>query len=147
MDGRYETFDRVISGDLISFIDANFRTLPDREHRAIAGLSMGGSQALRIGLHHLDQFAYIGAFSPAIDITDTTKDYDRGLANATKLNQQLRLLWIGIGSDDFLFEPVQESHETLEKARIRHVWVESPGAHVWTVWRNYLADFAPRLFQ
>jgi enterochelin esterase-like enzyme len=147
MDERYETFDRVISGDLISFIDANFRTLPDREHRAIAGLSMGGSQALRIGLNHLDQFAYIGAFSPAIDITDTTKDYDRGLANATKLNQQLRLLWIGIGSDDFLFETVQESHETLEKARIRHVWVESPGAHVWTVWRKYLADFAPRLFQ
>ena len=147
MDEPYETFDRVISGDLISFIDTNFRTLPDREHRAIAGLSMGGSQALRIGLKHLDQFAYIGAFSPAIDITDTTKDYDRGLANATKLNQQLRLLWIGIGSDDFLFETVQESHETLEKARIRHVWVESPGAHVWTVWRKYLADFAPRLFQ
>ena len=108
---------------------------------------MGGAQALRIGLNHLDQFAYIGAFSPAIDITDTTKDYDGRLGNPASLNQQLRLLWIGIGSDDFLSEPVRESHETLEKAGIRHVWVEGSGAHVWTVWRKYLADFAPRLFQ
>jgi enterochelin esterase-like enzyme len=146
MDERYATFDKIASSDLISFIDANFRTVPDREHRAIAGLSMGGAQALRIGLHHLDQFAYIGAFSPAIDITDTAKDYDRALANPGALNQQLRLLWLGIGTDDFLFVPVKESHATLEKAGIKHVWVESSGAHVWTVWRKYLADFAPRLF-
>jgi len=147
MDERYATFDKIVSSDLISFIDANFRTVADREHRAIAGLSMGGAQALRIGLHHLDQFAYIGAFSPAIDITDTAKDYDRALANPGALNQQLRLLWLGIGTDDFLFMPVKESHATLEKAGIRHVWVESSGAHVWTVWRKYLADFAPRLFR
>jgi enterochelin esterase-like enzyme len=147
MNEPYDTFDRLVSRDLISFIDANFRTIADREHRAIAGLSMGGAQALRIGFNHLDQFAYIGAFSPAIDITDTTKDYGGGLANPARLNQQLRLLWIGIGSDDFLLAPVQESHATLEKAGIRHVWVESSGAHVWTVWRKYLDDFAPRLFQ
>ena len=147
MNEPYETFDRVVSRDLISFVDANFRTLADREHRAIAGLSMGGAQALRIGLNHLDQFAYIGAFSPAIDISDTTKDYDGSLANPARLNQQLRLLWIGIGSEDFLLAPVRESHATLEKAGIKHVWVESSGAHVWTVWRKYLADFAPRLFQ
>ncbi|MCP6726193.1 alpha/beta hydrolase-fold protein, partial [Klebsiella pneumoniae] len=82
-----------------SFVDTNFRTLPDREHRAIAGLSMGGAQALRIGLNHLDQFAYIGAFSPAIDITDTAKDYDGHLADSARVNQQLRLLWIGIGTE------------------------------------------------
>ena len=123
MDERYATFDKIVSSDLISFIDANFRTVADREHRAIAGLSMGGAQALRIGLHHLDQFAYIGAFSPAIDITDATKDYDGGLANPTRLNQQLRLVWIGIGSDDFLFAPVKESHATLEKAGIRRCGV------------------------
>lgn len=146
MDERYATFDKIVSSDLISFIDANFRTVADREHRAIAGLSMGGAQALRIGLHHLDQFAYIGAFSPAIDISDTAQDYDRALANPGALNQQLRLLWLGIGTDDFLLVPVKESHATLGKAGIRHVWVESSGAHVWTVWRKCLADFAPRLF-
>ena len=147
MDERYSTFDRVISRDLIPFIDAHFRTIPDRQHRALAGLSMGGAQALRIGLNHLEQFGSLGAFSPAIAITDTTKDYDGMLANPAKVNQQLRLLWIGIGSDDFLHGPVKLSHETLEKAGIRHVWVETPGAHVWTVWRKYLADFVPRLFE
>jgi len=147
MEERYAAFDSVLSNDLIPFIDANFRTLSDREHRALAGLSMGGAQAVRIGLNHLDQFAYVGAFSPAIAITDTKKDYDGKLADAMRVNQQLRLLWIGIGSDDFLLTPVMESHRILEKAGIKHVWVESSGAHVWTLWRKYLADFAPRLFQ
>jgi len=147
MEERYTVFDRIVSTDLIPFIDAHFRTIPDRNHRALAGLSMGGAQALRIGLNHLDQFGYIGAFSPAMAITDITKDYDGILANPARLNRQLRLLWIGIGTDDFLFAPVSESHEALEKAGIEHVWLESSGAHVWTVWRKYLADFAPRLFQ
>ena len=147
MEEHYAEFDSILSQDLIPYIDAHFRTIPDRDHRALAGLSMGGAQAMRIGFHHLDQFAYIGAFSPAIAITDPATDYDGILANPARLNPQLRLLWIGIGSDDFLLGPVQKSHEVLERAGIKHVWVESSGAHVWTVWRKYLADFAPRLFQ
>ncbi len=147
MDERYATVDGVISRDLIPYIDEHLRTIADRDHRALAGLSMGGAQALRIGLNHLDQFAYLGAFSPAIAVTDTSKDYDGVLANPAKINQQLHLLWIGIGTDDFLLEPVSRSHEVLEKAGIKHVWVNGSGAHVWTVWRKYLADFAPRLFQ
>jgi len=147
MDERYAAVDGVISHDLIPYIDEHFRTIADRDHRALAGLSMGGAQALRIGLNHLDQFAYLAAFSPAIAITDTTKDYDGALADPAKINQQLHLLWIGIGSEDFLLEPVARSHEVLEKAGIKHVWVNTSGAHVWTVWRKYLADFAPRLFR
>lgn len=147
MDEHYAAVDGVISRDLIPYIDEHFRTIPDRDHRALAGLSMGGAQALRIGLNHLDQFAYLGAFSPAIAITDTTKDYDGALADPAKINRQLRLLWMGIGSNDFLLNSVMQSHEALEKAGIKHVWIESSGAHVWTVWRKYLADFAPRLFR
>lgn len=147
MDERYATFDKIVTNELIPFIDRNYRTIPDREHRALAGLSMGGAQAMRIGLNHLDQFAWLGAFSPAIAITDVNKDYDGALADRGNVNQRLRLLWIGIGSDDFLLAPVKQSHEVLVKAGIKHVWVETSGAHVWTVWRKYLADFAPRLFQ
>jgi enterochelin esterase-like enzyme len=147
MDQRYTLFDHTLIDELIPFIDGNFRTISDREHRALAGLSMGGSQALRIGFRHLDDFAYLGAFSPAIEIQSPQRDYDGILADPRKVNEQLRLLWIGIGREDFLHEPVADSHEVLERAGIRHVWVESSGAHVWTVWRKYLADFAPRLFQ
>ena len=146
MDDQYTTFDKIVSSDLVPFIDANFRTVGDRDHRAFAGLSMGGAQALRIGLNHLNQFSYIGAFSPAIAISDTTKDFEGMLAQPEKLNRQLRLLWLGIGREDFLFTPVKESHEALERAGIKHTWVETSGAHVWTVWRKYLADFAPKLF-
>jgi enterochelin esterase-like enzyme len=144
---RYTLFDNIISKDLVPFIDAHFRTIPDREHRGLAGLSMGGGQAVRIGLNHLDQFSYLGAFSPSLFITDTAKDFDGAFADPARLNHQLRLLWIGVGSDDFLLEPVKKSHENLEKAGVKHVWVESSGAHVWTVWRKYLANFAPRLFR
>ncbi|HXU17782.1 MAG TPA: alpha/beta hydrolase-fold protein [Terriglobales bacterium] len=147
MNQRYALFDKIVSSELVPFIDTHFRTVPDRNHRALAGLSMGGSQALRIGLNHLDQFASLGAFSPAIHITDTRTDYDGSLEKASTINQQLKLLWIGIGRDDFLHSPVLESHEALERAGIKHVWIESSGAHVWTVWRRYLEDFAPRLFQ
>lgn len=147
MDQHYAIFDQIVSSDLVPFIDSHFRTIPDRNHRALAGLSKGGSQALRIGLHHLDEFAYLGAFSPAIHITDIHTNYDGIFDNASKVNERLRLLWIGIGHDDFLHSPVADSHRALEQAGIKHVWVESTGEHVWTVWRRYLADFAPRLFQ
>jgi enterochelin esterase-like enzyme len=147
MEEKYSVFDGIVSTELIPFIDANFRTIADRDHRAFAGLSMGGAQALRIGLNHMDKFAYIGAFSPAVAITDPTKDYGGILADPAKANRQLRLLWLGIGTDDFLHDPVKQSHETLQVAGVNHVWIESSGAHVWTVWRKYLAEFAPRLFQ
>ncbi len=85
MEQRYSLFDKIVSSDLIPFIDAQFRTIPDRNRRALAGLSMGGAQALRIGLNHLDQFGYVGAFSPANHITDPHRDYDGALGDARRL--------------------------------------------------------------
>ena len=147
MDMKYETFDSIVSKDLIPFVDATFRTIPDRDHRALAGLSMGGGEAFRIGFHHPDLFAYVGAFSPALAVTDTKTDYDGALADPAKVNKEYKLIWIGIGREDFLFKPVRGTHEALEKAGIKHVWVETEGSHSWTVWRKYLADFAPGLFR
>ena len=145
LDNQFTEFDAVISRDLVPAIDQRFRTIADREHRALAGLSMGGAEAMRIGLHHLELFASIGLFSPAIGNLNPYRDYDGKLARA---NEQIRLLWIGVGRDDNMFFPgVMKSHEAFDKAGIRHVWVESDGAHTWSVWRKYLADFAPRLFR
>jgi enterochelin esterase family protein len=146
MDNRFTEFEAIVSKDLVPYIDRRFRTIADADHRAIAGLSMGGAQALRIGVNHLDQFRYIGLFSAAIGNLDPATDYDGRFKDAAAINAKLRLLWIGIGVDDFLVAGVRTSHENLEKAGVKHVWVETPGAHVWTVWRKYLVDFAPRLF-
>ena len=146
MDNRFTEFEAIVSKDLVPYIDGRFRTIADADHRAIAGLSMGGAQALRIGVNHLDLFRYVGLFSPAVGNLDPATDYDGRFKDAAALNGKLRLLWIGIGVDDSLHPGVRTSHENLEKAGVKHVWVETPGGHVWTVWRKYLVDFAPRLF-
>ena len=128
------------------FIDKTFRTKADRDNRALAGLSMGGSQAFRIGFNHLDLFGSILVLSSGLGPVDTTTDYNGVFANAGALNKRLRLLWLGVGVADGAHPRLKLVHETLEKAGIRHVWVESAGGHVWTEWRKYLAEFAPRLF-
>ena len=144
---RFAEFDAVMSKDLIPFIDRTFRTIPRREQRALAGLSMGGAQTMRIGLNHPELFASLGLFSPAVGNLDPAADYDGKLADTAAINKTLKLLWIGIGREDSLFQGVKTSHENLEKAGIKHVWSETDGAHVWTVWRKYLVDFGSQLFR
>ena len=142
---RFAELDAVMSRDLIPFIDRTFRTIASRDQRALAGLSMGGAQAMRIGLNHPELFASIGLFSPAIGNLDPAADYDGRLADAAAV-KSVKLLWIGIGREDPLLNGVRASHESLEKAGVRHVWSETDGGHVWTVWRKYLVDFGSRLF-
>jgi enterochelin esterase-like enzyme len=144
---RFAEFEAVVSNDLIPFIDRTFRTIPSRDQRALAGLSMGGAQTMRIGLDHTELFGSLGLFSPAIGNLDPAADYDGKLADAAAINKSVTLLWIGIGREDSLYAGVKASHENLEKAGIRHVWWETDGAHVWTVWRKYLLDFGSQLFR
>ena len=101
---------------------------------------------MRIGVNHPDLFQDVGLFSPAIGDLDPATDYNGRFKDAAAFNRSMKLLWIGIGTEDFLLEGVRTSHQNLAKAGVQHVWVETPGAHVWTVWAEYLVDFAPRLF-
>jgi enterochelin esterase family protein len=138
---------------LIPFIDSNFRTFADPDHRAIAGLSMGGMQAFRIGLDHVDTFAYIGGFSGAGGgfggPFDVKTAYNGVMADPVAFAKHVKLVWIGVGNTepDRMHQSVQGFHEALEKAGIRNVYYESPGtSHEWLTWRRDLVDFAPRLF-
>jgi enterochelin esterase-like enzyme len=141
-----DSFSDLVVSDLIPFIDATFRTIADREHRAIAGLSMGGGQAMRIGLGHLDKFAWIGTFSGAVRDFNIESSYGGTLRDAAGANQRLRLLWIGCGTEDRLIQSARELHQSLTQHQIEHVWYEIPGSHEWQVWRKHLHDFVPRLF-
>ncbi len=145
-DNTFAEFDQILTNELIPYIDKNFRTIPDREHRAFAGLSMGGAQAFRIGLAHLDTFAWLGAFSAAVANLDFAKDYNGKLADP-QINKQLRLLWMGVGKQDGLHDGLFAIHQNLDKAGVAHAWEESEGGHVWGEWRVYLTQFAPLLFQ
>src|SRR5262249_18309939 len=102
--GKGSAFEDVVLKDLIPMIDATYRAVARREQRAIAGLSMGGGQALQIGLGHLDTFAYIGSFSGALfDKTDVAKSYGGVFADAAAFNQKVPLLWLGAGTGEVQF--------------------------------------------
>lgn len=142
-------FEEVIITDLIPTIDASFRTLADREHRAMAGLSMGGGQTLQITSKNLGLFAWIGSFSAPIRNFDVKTSMNGVLADAPAFNKRVRLLWIGSGTGETAFhEGAAQLHTAMDAAGIKHVMFESTGtAHEWQTWRRSLNDFAARLFK
>jgi enterochelin esterase-like enzyme len=142
-----ESFGEVVIRDLIPMIDSTYRTIANRKHRAIAGLSMGAGQALSIGLANLDQFASIGSLSGGSRNFDAKTSYGGVFANPKLVNDKLDLLWIGCGTEDRLYAGAKSFHSALSSAGIEHVWMEGPGSHEWQVWRKHLHDLAPRLFR
>jgi enterochelin esterase family protein len=141
-------FGRDLIEDVIPFIEARYRTVADREHRAIVGLSMGGGEALSIGLNHLEIFSHVGGFSAAVGpAAGLPKTYATLVADGKASNQQLRLLWVGCGKEDGIFDASKSFSEFLTQHDIRHTFHESSGAHTWMVWRRYLNEIAPLLFQ
>jgi len=149
------TFEEVMVSEVIPMIDATYRTIPDRDHRAMAGLSMGGMQTFQITLHHLDTFSYIGGFSGAgggfgNTPFDVHTAFNGVLNDSAAFNKRVKLVWLGIGTaePERMYKSVHSFHEALEKAGIATVYYESPGtAHEWQTWRRDLNEFAPRLFQ
>ncbi len=139
-------FSRDLLEDVIPFIDSNYRVIADRDHRAIAGLSMGGGQSLGIGLNHLDLFSYVGGFSAALGNEPFSKTYSSLTANTASSNKKLHVLWIGCGADDQFFSSNENLSKFLTMSGIQHVFHKSDGAHTWINWRRYLNEFAPLLF-
>jgi enterochelin esterase-like enzyme len=143
-------FEAVLLEDVIPMIDATYRTVPRREQRALAGLSMGGGQALQIGLTHLDRFAWVGAFSGAgVGRTAVEQAYGGVFGDAPRFNARVRLLYFGAGTEEAPFhQGAKAFSEALDRLGVRNVFVESRGtAHEWQTWRRALHDFVPRLFQ
>jgi enterochelin esterase-like enzyme len=145
-------YERDLLEDIIPMIDRSFRTIADRKHRAIVGFSMGGGQAGRYGLRHLETFSTIGIMSAGLggggNAAAPGSDPVAALAaDATTANKQIDLLWIACGKDDAAIKGATALHEALGKAGIEHTFLETEGAHHWRVWRRYLRDLAPLLFK
>ena len=139
-----KAFEADLVGDVMPLVERTYRVEGDRTRRGITGLSMGGGQSLTVGLKHLDKFAWVGAFSAG---TTTAEESLSSLAaQPDRANAQLKLLWIKIGEDDFLLKMNREFVERLKTAKIKHEYEETAGAHRWSVWRRYLGEFLPRLF-
>lgn len=135
--------------DLMPYAEKHYRVLTDRPHRAIAGLSMGGAQTLNIAFSHLDKFAYIGVFSSGIIGREGAQDWEKNhlamLDNAS-MKKGLKMVWFSTGSADQLIPRSKETVAMLKKHGFNASFEESPGAHTWINWRNYLNEFAPQLF-
>ena len=131
-------------GDVMPHIEKNYRVNNDRDQRAIAGLSMGGSESLLTGLNTLDKFAYIGAFSSG----GFTPEFDKEFPHLdAKSNSQIKLLWIACGTEDRLIEINRNFRKWLASKNVAHADIETPGMHTWMVWRRNLTDFTQLLFR
>ena len=144
--GIATTFSKDLLGDVIPYVEARFPVYADRDHRAIAGLSMGGVESLTIGLNHLELFSYVAGFSAAVRPADFPRDFAALSANPQETNKRLHLVWLGVGRQDNLFGATDSFSKFLDAAQIKHTYQTSDGAHTWIVWRRYLRDFAPLLF-
>jgi enterochelin esterase family protein len=169
------TFGKALIEEVLPQVEQNYHAAKDREHRAIAGLSMGGAESLYVGLNNLDRFAYVGSFSgafvmwpranpappPAAGTTPeggrggrgggqsmVDDDFAKNFPNlSAKANSQLRLLWIACGSDDGLMTVNRQFRTWLKSKDLKFTELEIPGfAHVWPLWRRNLAELAPQLF-
>jgi enterochelin esterase-like enzyme len=155
MQEMTSAFEDDVTQALVPFIDKTYRTIPDRDHRAMAGLSMGGMQTFQITLNHLDLFSYIGGFSGAGGMLggrklDPKTDYKGAFADPAAFAKKVQLLWIGVGTaePERMRNGLQQLHASLLEAKIQHVYYESPDTdHEWQTWRRDLKDFAPRLFR
>lgn len=139
----FSVFEKDLLSDLIPFIQKKYPVLKDREHRAIAGLSMGGGQSLNFGLGNLDTFAWVGAFSAA----PNTKVGEELLPKPEEAKKKLKLLWISCGDKDWLIENSTRTHDYLSKNNVPHIYYIEPGVHDFKVWKNGLYMFSQFLFK
>lgn len=153
--GWFLTFNDVLINEIIPMIDANYRTISDRDHRGMAGLSMGANQTIQITMKNLDKFSYIGAFSgtsnfPGTEAIDISTFMDGKFKNGATLNKQIKLFWLGLGTKEPNPFPgsVGAFKNMLDKVGIKYVYYESPGtAHEWLTWRRSLYQFAGLIFK
>lgn len=146
-DGRYET----AFPEIVRFTDSNYRTVPDKAHRALAGLSMGGFHTLYIAANHPDSFNYIGLFSAGLDMSSVNQSLPtyQNLDGKLKALQKdgCKLFWMGIGCGDFLYQANQDFRKRLDGIGFKYEYHESGGEHQWANWRQYMLLFVPRLFK
>ncbi len=135
---------KELQTDILPLIESSYHVSAKPEHRAFAGLSMGGHHALTVALNYYDTFAWVGAFSSATPPKETVT---AGFDAPDKVNAALKLFWIGCGKNDFLFQKNNDFDGLLTEKGIKHDYAVTEGDHSWPVWRKYLLEFTPKLFR
>lgn len=153
-----DEFVRDFNSDILPYVETRYRVHADRQHRAIAGLSMGGAHTLSIGIPNLDKFAYLGVFSSGVfgiagggpggaPQGPSWEEQNKATLDNADLKKDLKLVWFATGTEDFLIQTSRATVDLLKKHGFDVVFKETAGAHTWINWRDYLIEFAPQLFQ
>ncbi len=143
MDAWLTPFENDLLKDIIPYVDSHYSVYSDRDHRALAGLSMGGGQTLNIGLVHPETFAWVGGFSSAPD----TRQPPSALVPDPSIPKQLKLIWLACGNNDGLIRISQAVHGYLKENGVAHIWHVDGNAHDTTEWDNNLYLFSQRIFK
>jgi enterochelin esterase family protein len=143
----YKAFSNELINDIIPFTEKNFRVIADRDHRAVAGFSRGGGQTLWTGLSNTDKFANICSFSAYLTPEAFLQNFSPFYSNPEKTNKQMKLFWLGVGNEDFLYKQAADFMELLKSKKINTKTLITTGGHTWMNARTFFAETAQLLFQ
>lgn len=144
---RMKSFADDMTGNVIPYVDKNYRTIPNRDNRAIGGFSRGGGQTLRTAFWNLDKFAWICCYSAYLPSTEMESSYQSLVADPGRTNKQLKLLWVSVGTEDFLYNDVAAFLNYLTSKKINYKSLITGGGHTWMNVKTYLAETAQLLFK
>ncbi|HYQ57700.1 MAG TPA: alpha/beta hydrolase-fold protein [Draconibacterium sp.] len=142
-----DAFVKDLLTDIIPYTEEKYRVLTDRENRAVAGFSRGGGQTIDAGLYNTDVFSWVCPFAPASNNDKIATDFESGVISSEELNEDLNLLWISCGTEDFLFERVTGFTDILKKNNVKFETMFPSGGHTWMNCKLYISTVAPKLFQ
>lgn len=140
-------FTKDVIKDIIPFIESAYPAYSESEHRAVAGFSVGGGQALNIGMMNTDKFAWVHAYAPYTATEEFQKNFANYSPDAQKINAQLKGFTITVGTEDFLLEPVKKNISFFEDKKIRLKGTIMPGGHTWMNCRQYLSTTLQEIFK
>lgn len=143
----YQIFSRELTGSILPYVEANYRVVAQPEQRAIAGFSRGGGQSLFTGFSNLDKFAWIGSYSAYLTPEVFAKHFPSLVAEPGMANNKLRLLWLGVGREDFLYQQAVEFDAFLREKKVAHQIRITGGGHTWMNARDYLAETVQMYFR
>jgi enterochelin esterase-like enzyme len=140
-------FTKDVIHDIIPFIESNYPVLTSSKHRAVAGFSVGGGQTLNIGLTNTDKFAYVCSYAPYTATEEFQKNFTNWMPDAEKMNKDLKLFTISVGTEDFLYNSVKQNIAFFEEKKIQLKSYIVPGGHTWMNCKKYLATTLEQLFK
>ncbi len=143
----YKVFSDDLTKNIIPFVEENYRVIPDREHRAIAGFSRGGGQSLFSGFLNFEKFAWIGSYSAYLTKEVFEKYFENIYTNPELTNKKLKLLWLGVGNEDFLYKQAETFVNILKEKNIEHKSLITGGGHTWMNSRHYLTETLQLFFK